>query len=54
MTDMIVIAIVAVIAALAVGYIVRAKRSGKKCIGCPYGGSCSGSCSNCSCGHEKK
>lgn len=53
MTDIIVIAIVVVIAALAAGYIVRAKRSGKKCIGCPDGGSCSGSCNNCNCGHEK-
>ena len=54
MTDMIVIAVVVVIAFFAVRYIVRAKKSGKKCIGCPDGGSCSGSCSECNCGHEKK
>ena len=49
MTDIIVIAAVVVIAALAVGYIIRAKRRGKKCIGCPSGGSCSGSCTGCDC-----
>ena len=54
MTDMIVIAVVVVIAFLAVGYIVRAKKSGKKCIGCPDGSACSGSCADCNCGHEKK
>lgn len=54
MADIIVIAVVVVIAALAVWYIIRAKRSGKKCIGCPDGSSCSGSCGNCNCGHEKK
>ena len=40
MTDIIVIAAVVVIAALAAGYIIRAKRRGKKCIGCPEGGTC--------------
>ena len=49
MTDIIVIAAVVVIAALAAGYIIRAKRRGKKCIGCPSGGSCSGSCTGCDC-----
>ena len=53
MTDMIVIAVVVVIAAFAVRYIVRAKRSGKKCIGCPDGGSCSGSCGGCNAGCKK-
>ena len=38
------IVIIAVIIGLAVAYIVRAKRSGKKCIGCPYADSCSGKC----------
>ena len=49
MTDIIVIAVVVVIAFFAVRYIVRAKKSGKKCIGCPDGGSCSGSCVGCDC-----
>ena len=29
-------------------YVYKAKKSGKKCIGCPDGGSCSGTCS-CGC-----
>lgn len=53
MTDIIVIAIVAVIAFFAVRYIVRAKRSGRKCIGCPDGGACGGSCHSCNCSREK-
>ena len=52
MTDIIVIAAVVVIAALAAGYVIRAKRRGKKCIGCPAGGSCSGSCAGCAGGCE--
>ena len=34
------------------GYAVyRSKKAGKKCIGCPDGGSCSGMCSGgCGCG----
>ncbi len=53
MTDYIIIAIVAVIIALAAFYVYKAKKSGKKCIGCPDGCSCSSkekgaSCSCCS------
>ena len=57
MTDMIVIAILVLIAGLAAGYIYKAKKSGKTCIGCPHAGQCggashsggcSGSCSSCS------
>ena len=52
MTDIIVIFIVACILGAAAGYIIKAKKKGRKCIGCPYSGSCSGSCSGCggSCG----
>ena len=50
MANLIIIAVVAVILAVAVGYIYKAKKSGAKCIGCPSGGSCSGSCGGCSCG----
>ena len=49
-----IIAIVLVIGGAA-AYIIKAKKSGKKCIGCPdsascQAGKCSGSCSSCSCG----
>lgn len=40
MADIIALIIIAAIVAAAVAYIVKAKRSGVKCIGCPAGGSC--------------
>ena len=45
-----IIAIVLIVGA-ATAYIIRAKKSGKKCIGCPDSASCTkGGCSgNCSC-----
>mgnify|MGYP003291123116 CR=1 FL=1 len=43
-SDYIVLAIVLVLLGLAIGYIVRAKRSGQKCIGCPHSKSCNGGC----------
>ncbi|MBQ8432538.1 MAG: FeoB-associated Cys-rich membrane protein [Clostridia bacterium] len=45
--DFIVMAVIAVIVGGAVAYIIKAKKSGKKCIGCPDSGSC-GSQKNCS------
>lgn len=55
MVDFIIIAIVAVILGGAAFYVYKAKKSGKKCIGCPdssscSGGGCNGNCSGCSCG----
>ena len=48
MTDIIIIAVMVLIVGAAVFYICKAKKSGKKCIGCPDGCSCSskdkGSC----------
>ena len=32
---------------LAAVYIIRAKKSGQKCIGCPDSRTCSGNCSGC-------
>ena len=52
MENVMIIIVVAVILALAIGYVVKAKKSGRKCIGCP-GGSCNGSCSGC-CGCGEK
>ena len=45
--DYIVIALVVLILGAAIGYILKAKKSGKKCIGCTGGESCNGSCSAC-------
>ena len=50
MENFIIAAVVTIIVGLAVLYIYKAKKSGKKCIGCPDSGSCSGHCSGCSCG----
>ena len=41
MVDLIVIAIVVLIVGSALAYIIRAKKRGVKCIGCPAGGNCS-------------
>lgn len=51
-----VIAVLAVVAILggAVAYIIHAKKSGKKCIGCPDSGGCTGKCGGCSCGCQSK
>ena len=40
MTDFIALLILVLILGLAVAYIVKAKRRGVKCIGCPAGGNC--------------
>lgn len=46
MADFVLAGILVVIIGAAVIYIVKAKKSGVKCIGCPAGGSCSGKCSS--------
>lgn len=48
MADLAVILILAVILGGAGLYVYRAKKSGRKCIGCPDGGSCGGSATGCS------
>lgn len=57
MTDIIIVAIIALIIGFACFYIYKAKKSGKKCIGCPDG-CCSEekgkSCCNCGCGGNIK
>ena len=40
MTDLIIIAVLAVIIGGAARYVYKAKKSGAKCIGCPAAGSC--------------
>lgn len=46
MTDFIIIAVLVLIVGLAAAYVIRAKKRGQKCIGCPY----SKTCSSCGCG----
>ena len=50
MENYIIVAVVLLIVALAGAYVYKAKKSGKKCIGCPDSGSCDGNCYCCSCG----
>ena len=45
--DFILIGVIALILGLVIFYIRKAKKSGKKCIGYPDSGSCSGCCANC-------
>lgn len=47
MENFVVIIILAVIVAVAVGYIVRAKKRGQACIGCPASKQCGGKCGCC-------
>ena len=42
--DYLVIALVLVIVGAAAFYVIRAKRKGQKCIGCPYAKNCGGRC----------
>lgn len=44
MVDMIIVAVVLIIIGAAAAYIIKSKKSGVKCIGCPAGGNCSGNC----------
>lgn len=47
LANIIVFLIVVGILFLAIRYIYKAKKSGAKCIGCPDGNSCGGSCCSC-------
>ncbi len=49
MDNFIVIGIILVVVALAVFYIVKAKKNGTKCIGCPDSKNCSNKENGCSC-----
>ena len=40
MKDFLIVAIVLAVLALAAFAVYKAKKSGKKCIGCPYSGNC--------------
>ena len=51
--DFIVIAVVLLIIGAAVFYIIKAKKNGQKCVGCPYSKTCGKSSKNCSCQKEQ-
>ena len=43
--DIVIIAVLVVIVASISMYLIRAKKRGQKCIGCPYSKGCGGKCS---------
>ncbi len=47
MVDFILILIIVLIVGLAGFYIYKAKKSGRKCIGCPDSKTCQGKCAGC-------
>lgn len=54
MENFIVIAVLAFVIGCAILYIVKAKKKGVKCVGCPYADTCSKSADSgsCSCNNE--
>ncbi len=50
MSDYIILGIIIVIIAAAIIYVIKQKKSGAKCIGCPHGSKCS----SCGCGCNEK
>lgn len=55
MENIIIIAVLVFVVGGALAYIIKAKKSGQKCIGCPDAKTCSGSCASCGqCGRAAK
>lgn len=51
MTDVIIVLVLVIVLGAAGFYIYKAKKSGKKCIGCPYSQDCNQK--QCNCSNEK-
>lgn len=54
MENAIIIVILLLLVGGAIWYIVKEKKKGTKCIGCPYAKSCSTGKSGCGCGDNKQ
>ena len=55
MINIVIIAVLVLIAAGVGFYLYRAKKSGAACVGCPHGKECAKKCSGgCNCGQEEK
>ena len=54
MTDIIIMVVLALIVGGAITYIIKAKKSGQKCIGCPFGNNCPSENGKfaCTCGYQ--
>ncbi len=57
MENFIIVVVLLIIVGLAVAYIIKEKKKGVKCIGCPAAGNCAHKCNSasggCSCGDEE-
>lgn len=53
MVDLMILAILVGIIGVSVAYIVREKKKGVHCIGCPSAGTCARRQAGCGCDHEK-
>ena len=51
MKNLVIIIVLILVLTLSISYIIKAKKNGVKCIGCPSSKNCSGHC-GCSCGSE--
>lgn len=49
LTEIIAVAAIVLIVGGAILYIIKAKKSGRKCIGCPYSSSCKSGCKSGGC-----
>ena len=54
MGNLIIIVILLCIISSIIIYLYKAKKQGKTCIGCPYGGQCGSSQEGCCCANHKK
>lgn len=53
MVNFLILALVGILVGSAAGYIMKSKKRGIQCIGCPDAPSCGGNCTGCSgCGHR--
>ena len=54
METVIAVAVVVLIVALAAGYVIKVKKRGQKCIGCPQAKNCGKYNCTCGCGEQKE
>ncbi len=58
LADYVAIAAILIVLGLALAYIIKEKKSGKRCIGCPYADACAknqkGDSGCCSCGNHEE
>ena len=52
MTNAIVILVLILIVGAAAAYVIKAKKRGQKCIGCPYAKECTSQMCGCGCGEK--